>query len=480
MLVLIAARVGLPGNVTLGAVLSILMIPLWWRSLERYRGARTLMAVGGVALLSGVWLTELTRSTNPVSVSLMISVSVLVGGALCGVGVVLWSRQFLTDGQVALAFGAGILLGVSPNSALFAENPWKFGFAVPIAIILLALAQLTGRRVVEAVVVLALTVASALADARSSFAILMATALLVFWQMRPGRASRRASALRVVAGLAALGVIIYTFVQALILDGVLGEETRLRSLEQIDSSGSLLLGGRPELAATIALLQGRPWGYGAGTIPSFADVTTAKTGMAAIGYQPDNGYVENYMFGGRFELHSLFGDFWASFGIPGIVLIAVLVGPPRARTERSRRAQRGECRAHLRRGANALERAVRAGLQLDPVADPRVDRPGVASLPTGRRLRARLTAVPSLRRDPGRSAQERVRDGGRRRADPVERTAMLARRPPVAVGDVQLDRPRRARAPRADVRRTPRPTRPSESMRHAGGTRRRAPRLRAA
>ena len=324
VLVLIAARVGLPGNVTLGAVLSILMIPLWWRSLERYRGARTLMAVGGVALLSGVWLTELTRSTNPVSVSLMISVSVLVGGALCGVGVVLWSRQFLTDGQVALAFGAGMLLGVSPNSALFAENPWKFGFAVPITIILLALAQLTGRRVVEAVVVLALTVASALTDARSSFAILMATALLVFWQMRPGRGSRRASALRVVAGLAALGVIIYTFVQALILDGVLGEETRLRSLEQIDSSGSLLLGGRPELAATIALLQGRPWGYGAGTIPSLADVTTAKTGMAAIGYEPDNGYVENYMFGGRFELHSLFGDFWAFFGIPGIVLIVVL------------------------------------------------------------------------------------------------------------------------------------------------------------
>ena len=105
---------------------------------------------------------------------------------------------------------------------------------------------------------------------------------------------------------------------------VLGEETRLRSLEQIDSSGSLLLGGRPELAATIALLQGRPWGYGAGTIPSLADVTTAKTGMAAIGYEPDNGYVENYMFGGRFELHSLFGDFWAFFGIPGIVLIVVL------------------------------------------------------------------------------------------------------------------------------------------------------------
>lgn len=323
-LAVIAMRIDLPGNVTAGTLLSVLMIPLWWNALKRYRGSRMLLTVGGVALLSGVWLTELTRSTSPASISLMIGVSVLVGGALCGIGVVLWSRQVLTDGQVALAYGAGMLLGVSPNSALFAENPWKFGFAVPAAVILLGLAQTIGRRVVEAVMVLALAAASAFTDARSSFAILMLTALLVFWQMRPRRASRRASALRAVAGLAALGFIVYTFGQSLILEGALGEETRQRSLEQIDASGSLLLGGRPELAATLALLQGQPWGYGAGAIPTLHDVATAKTGMAAIGYEPDNGYVENYMFGGRFELHSLFGDFWAFFGIPGIALIVVV------------------------------------------------------------------------------------------------------------------------------------------------------------
>lgn len=323
-LVVIGMRIDLPGDLTAGTLLSIAMTPLWWSALKRYSGARALLAFGAVALVSGVWLTELTRSTSPVSSSLMIGISVLVAGALCGVGVVLWSRQFLTDGQVALAYGAGMLFGVSPSSALFAENPWKFGFAVPSAIILLALAQTIGRRVVEAVIVLALTVASAFTDARSSFAILMLTALLVFWQMRPRRASRRASALRVVAALAALSVIVYTFGQSLILEGLLGEETRQRSLEQIGASGSLLLGGRPELAATLALLQGQPWGYGSGAIPTLEDVTIAKTGMAAIGYEPDNGYVENYMFGGRFELHSLFGDFWAAFGIPGIFLVAVV------------------------------------------------------------------------------------------------------------------------------------------------------------
>lgn len=325
VLAVIAMRIDLPGNVTVAALVSVLMIPLWWGAVKQYRGASILLACGAVALLSGIWLTELTRSTTgSVSFSLMISISVLVGGALCSVGVVLWSRRFLTDGQVALAYGAGMLLGVSPDSPLFPENPWKFGFAVPVTVILLALAQMSGRRVLEAVVVLGLVVASALADARSSFAILMLTGLLVFWQMRPRRASRRASALRVVAALAALAFIVYTFAQSLILEGALGEETRQRSIEQIDTSGSLVLGGRPELAATIALLQEQPWGFGAGALPTFADVTVAKTGMEAIGYESDNNYVEGYMFGERFELHSLFGDFWAFFGIPGIVLIGAI------------------------------------------------------------------------------------------------------------------------------------------------------------
>lgn len=323
-LVVIAMRIDLPGNITAGSLLSLALIPVWWGSLARYRGARALFALGGIALLSGVWLTELSSSTNRVDVSLLLSVSMLIAGALAGVGVVLWSRGFMTDSQVALAFGCGLLLGLAPNSALFAENPWKFGFAVPVTVILLALAQQTGHRLVELVVVIGLTIASAFSDARSSFAILMLTALLVFWQLRPRRASRRASTARALVGLATLGVTAYLFAQSLILDGYLGETTRQRSLEQLDASGSLLLGGRPELAATLALLQQHPWGYGAGTVPTLADVTIAKTGMAAIDYDPDNGYVEQYMFGGRFELHSLFGDFWAAFGIPGLLLIGLI------------------------------------------------------------------------------------------------------------------------------------------------------------
>ena len=78
------------------------------------------------------------------------------------------------------------------------------------------------------------------------------------------------------------------------------------------------------MAATRALLVHDPLGFGLGIVPSLADIVVAKTVMSAINYQTDNGYVENYMFGSQFEVHSVGGDLWALFGIPGLALAAVI------------------------------------------------------------------------------------------------------------------------------------------------------------
>ena len=52
----------------------------------------------------------------------------------------------------------------------------------------------------------------------------------------------------------------------------------------------------------------------------------AKRGMAALGYDPENGYVENFMFGGRIELHSGVMDMWAAASIPGGLLLLLIAG----------------------------------------------------------------------------------------------------------------------------------------------------------
>ncbi|MBC7723500.1 MAG: hypothetical protein H7146_01960 [Burkholderiaceae bacterium] len=324
-LLLIGARIVLPQGLTVGTIVAIALLPSWWPALASFRGARVFVAIGTLAVISGLWLTGFSAVDHRVSGVLLTSNSLLIIGIVAAVGVVVWARTVMGDHWVAAWFGLGLLFSIEPESTLFLSNPWKFGFSTGITIVLLALAHRYGSRWVEILVLVALAGASAVTDARSSFAILLLSVVLTAWQLRPKRPSKRTSAVRFVAAMSVIGFVVYNVGQTLLLDGYLGDAARERSVAQIDTSGSLILGGRPEFAATIALMTGRPLGYGSGILPSTSDITVAKTGMAAIGYQPNNGYVEIYMFGDRFELHSVFGDLWASFGIPGLLVAGIIV-----------------------------------------------------------------------------------------------------------------------------------------------------------
>ena len=126
--------------------------------------------------------------------------------------------------------------------------------------------------------------------------------------------------------LAVVGVTAMAGVVAASESGTLGEDAQNRTIAQSSSSAGLLLSARPELGASWALFRNRPWGYGAGVKPRFEDLWVAKRGMAALGYDPENGYVENFMFGGRIELHSGAMDMWAAASIPGALLLLLIAG----------------------------------------------------------------------------------------------------------------------------------------------------------
>jgi hypothetical protein len=113
---------------------------------------------------------------------------------------------------------------------------------------------------------------------------------------------------------------VYGGAQALILDGAFGTAMAQRTAQQIELSGNLLAAGRPEMGATAALIAHRPLGFGPGIPVNAEDLAVAKHGMSQLGYDPDNNYVYQYMFGRGIELHSLFGDFWAVYGPAGVLL----------------------------------------------------------------------------------------------------------------------------------------------------------------
>ena len=47
--------------------------------------------------------------------------------------------------------------------------------------------------------------------------------------------------------------------------------------------------------------------------------------MSGLNYDPNNGYVEGYMFGGQYEVHSVLGDMWLRFGPLGAAFALMLV-----------------------------------------------------------------------------------------------------------------------------------------------------------
>jgi hypothetical protein len=136
---------------------------------------------------------------------------------------------------------------------------------------------------------------------------------------------RRMGAVRMILLVGAVGAVAYWLFTRLALNGTLGLATQLRTEEQVLRAGSVLLGGRPEMAATAGLFLHRPEGFGSGTVLNPMGITAAQEAMSRLNYDPDNGYVYNYMFGRSLEVHSGVGDLWALFGLPGLVLAGLLV-----------------------------------------------------------------------------------------------------------------------------------------------------------
>jgi hypothetical protein len=319
-------------GLTAGLGLALVLLPLWAPWVRSSRWITWMTVLAGIAAAWSVWLTVWHSDSRTVSTAGMLESVFVVLGLACGIGATLWARSRTSMTVVGAMFGIGLLLGIDPGGESFGENPWRFGFSLPVTVIVLALAARWHKRWVDVVAVLALAGVSAINGGRSTSAILLMVALLVVWQSWGRPASSRLAALRtlILFGLLAFGT--YLSVQAAILEGALGESAQLRTELQLSTSGTLITGGRPEIGATLALMSESPGGFGGGSVPSMSDVLVAKSGMAALGYEPNNGYVENYMFGSGFEVHSVIGDLWAWCGIPGLVLAVVLLAFLVART----------------------------------------------------------------------------------------------------------------------------------------------------
>lgn len=300
-------------SISTGLIAGILLCPLWSRHVGRFRYARVLLVLWPLAIGWGLVLAASTTDRSIDQGYATSTVALLLSG-LAAVVLILWARRILAMHWVLLAFGAGGLVG-----AIFGGgSTWKFDLALPVTLLALGVVERPGRRVLPAAVIAAAGVYSAFNDSRSLFAFCAMAALLSLWQSRPTGAGR-ARPLRTGLVMAGAALVVYLVVSALLTRGYFGQELEERSTEQIEATGSLLLGGRPEWSANAELMRSRPMGYGIGVRSDWRDLMVAREGFASIRFEP-GGYASHYMFNGGFALHSVIADLWVACGLAGLAL----------------------------------------------------------------------------------------------------------------------------------------------------------------
>ncbi|WP_369257934.1 hypothetical protein [Geodermatophilus amargosae] len=310
----------LPMGLMAGMLAAVALLPLWLPVVRRTRGLLVLLVLTGVGLLSGV-LLALGHAGDHGFVLNEAAVRVCtVLATVGGVGVLVWARGLLPVPVLGTVFGLAMLATELLGEG--ADNVWKFQLSSPLTVVALSLAVAWGRPVLTVAVLAVLGLLDVANDARSAFGFCVVAAALVLWQRRPlregpVRPGRRWLAVPVLGALGASG---YWLLTQLMLAGALGADIQQRTAVQIAQTGSLILGGRPEWAATWALAQVHPFGFGLGTVPNSQDVLVGEAGIAVTGIPTAGDYLVHYLLDGGVELHSIVADLWAGLGPAGALL----------------------------------------------------------------------------------------------------------------------------------------------------------------
>lgn len=316
-------RVDVIYGLTIGGLAAIALVPVWGRLLLQLRWSRVMTITIVAAIFSGAVLTMWASADHGLSQSDLLTRSLQLIQLVAILGAMLWSHVVAGVAQTCIAFAVGGFIGI-PLNISSDPNFWRFTLSIPLGILILTLAS-NSRQWIQLAAAGGLALVGLLNDSRSNSAFLLLAILALVWQRLRGVQSRRARGFGGVMTLIAGGIVVFYLLQSAILEGYFGEATQQRTSNQIDRSGSLLLGGRPEIAASFALIVRYPFGFGSGTNANYSDITAAKSGMLGIGYDPNNGYVERFMFGGGAELHSVTGDLWLWFGLAGLALAILML-----------------------------------------------------------------------------------------------------------------------------------------------------------
>jgi hypothetical protein len=323
------------GGFTLTHFILVVGLPVFLPVAWRLRAARWLFVLLLVWVL-GIVSTSLITGDRLFNVGLALSYPCTI--ALSFIGAV-WA--FCQGTAVARAFVCSLMIGLIAANMLYKApgyhvDPWKYalGPVITMCCILLAAALLSrGLFIVAVLVTSAICLFNLFTGFRSLFLVtcvaFLVTVLSGLTGRRPGR-RRWSRCVWVGIVLSCLLMALYSVYGQLAGDGTLGREQQIKWSRQADSEGGAVIGARPEIAGSLALVAESPV-IGRGVKPQ---VSAHSRSLFFKEWRAANGGVEGpqeeyYYFGRGLLVHSILFQCWLETGIlalPGLVFPISLLG----------------------------------------------------------------------------------------------------------------------------------------------------------
>lgn len=304
------------GPLSLSAVIGLFLTPVTWRHIVAHRFIRLWIAAWVIAI--GISVAAHASKWQPTLAQALYPMAILV---VAGIWVYLSRRSPARLAWITVGVAAGLALGVAiqPVGISSEQSVIKSGYGLAVALAWFGLTStLRASKLVQAGGGFAIAAWLLLSDFRSGAVIVaVATLLLLITSFIKRLTLARALVVVLIGCGASLGAL--SLYSSLAADGTLGSEAQTRYLNQSESSGGLLVAGRPEFVVSMSAIASSPW-LGRGGDPEFTfdERLTALSALESEGVYLSPVNIAR-VAGDRINSHSLFFSGWVANGVLGVV-----------------------------------------------------------------------------------------------------------------------------------------------------------------
>ncbi len=322
-----AVAVPVPGHTvfSIGATIALPLLPALLPATWHTSVLRRVLIAGAVALMTSPFLIYLTleqRNGRSFDSRESLARILFLANVLVASIALVWCAERLNCYRaIAIYCAASITASVTGLLVTTAnDNPWKYVYAWPVTVLVLVLLRNWPVMVVCIAIPTFLTLCLIYGYRSHAGFLLIATVVAIASSRRSiARMTRRRTATTLML-VAIVTICVYQGVSWAAGNGYLGQTLQQHAYAATSGRSSGIVASRPEFAAATKLITENPLGLGPGIIPSEGDRALGRSAILAINPYTSQQYLDDYLFAGALEVHSLLGDLWLLFGIAGAAL----------------------------------------------------------------------------------------------------------------------------------------------------------------